>query len=49
MFGAADTAVILRIRKSKEATFDGISFHRLLGSRSGRNGSQLPVGIRRET
>jgi hypothetical protein len=31
-FGASDCAVILRIKKSKESTYDGLSFHRLLST-----------------
>lgn len=30
IFGASDCAVILRVKKSKENTYDGISFHRLM-------------------
>jgi hypothetical protein len=30
MFGASDCAVLLRIKKSKERTYDALSFHRLI-------------------
>ncbi len=32
IFEASDCAVILRIKKSKENTYDALSFHRLTGA-----------------
>lgn len=36
IFEASDCAVILRIKKSKENTYDALSFHRLLTARRGK-------------